>query len=1036
MIFNMESDFELALIKILTENGWEKEVLENRSQEDLLRNWANILFENNRDKDRLDEYPLTDSEMQQILEQIENLRTPLKLNSFINGKSVSIKRDNPNDKLHYGKEVSLKIYDRNEIAAGSSRYQIVRQPKFPTADKILNNRRGDVMLLINGMPVIHIELKRSGVPVSQSCNQIEKYSHEGVFTGLFSLVQIFVVMTPDESVYFANPGPEGKFNKDYYFHWEDFYNEPINDWNKVASTLLSIPMAHQLIGFYTVADDSDGVLKVMRSYQYFAANAISDKVAKTKWNDSNQLGGYIWHTTGSGKTMTSFKSAQLIASSKDADKVVFLMDRIELGTQSLKEYRSFANENESVQATENTYMLISKLKSSNPADTLIVTSIQKMSNIKEETDGLNAHDIELINNKRMVFIIDEAHRSTFGDMLVTIKRTFPKAIFFGFTGTPIQDENQKKKNTTANILGDELHRYSIADGIRDKNVLGFDPYKVLTYKDRDLRKVVALEKAKADTVEEAINDPKKQEIYYKYMKNVPMAGYKENTGNYIKGIEDFVPNSQYNNNSHRKVVVSDILDNWVTLSHNSKFHAILATSNIHEAIEYYRLFKEMDPGLKVTALFDPNIDNRDGVIFKEDGLKEIIYDYNHKYNQEFTIPTFSKMKKDISARLAHKRPYTRIESNPNQQIDLLIVVDQMLTGFDSKWINTLYMDKMLEYENIIQAFSRTNRLFGPDKPFGTIRYYRRPHTMERNIADAIKLYSGDKPFGLFVDKIIENLRKMNQLFEDISNLFKNAGIENFEKLPSEKDVCGKFVKIFNEFNNYLEAVKIQGFIWNKSIYENNETGEEITVLIDETTYNILLQRYKELSSGGGGIGGGEDVPYDIQTNLIEIDTGIIDSDYMNSRFDKYVKLFNEDVDQEELENAKKELHKSFASFSQEEQKYANMLLHDIERGDIQIKEGQTFIDYVNQYLYNAKNEEIHQVAVDLGLDEEKLKRIMSLHLSEDNINEFGRFEDLKSTVDKSKAKAYFEKKEGIKLIPPKVPVKVDIFLRKFITKNN
>lgn len=1011
MIFNMESDFELALIRILTENGWEKEVLKNSSQEDLLRNWANILFENNRDKDRLDEYPLTDSEMQQILEQIENLRTPLRLNSFINGKSVSIKRDNPNDKLHYGKEVSLKIYDRNEIAAGSSRYQIVRQPKFPTADKILNNRRGDVMLLINGMPVIHIELKRSGVPVSQSCNQIEKYSHEGVFTGLFSLVQIFVAMTPDESVYFANPGPEGKFNKDYYFHWADFYNEPINDWDKVASTLLSIPMAHQLIGFYTVADDSDGVLKVMRSYQYFAANAISDKVAKTKWNDSNQLGGYVWHTTGSGKTMTSFKSAQLIASSKDADKVVFLMDRIELGTQSLKEYRSFANENESVQATENTYMLISKLKSSNPADTLIVTSIQKMSNIKEETDGLNAHDIELINNKRMVFIIDEAHRSTFGDMLVTIKRTFPKAIFFGFTGTPIQDENQKKKNTTANILGDELHRYSIADGIRDKNVLGFDPYKVLTYKDRDLRKVVALEKAKADTVEEAINDPKKQEIYYKYMKNVPMAGYKDNTGNYIKGIEDFVPNSQYNNNSHRKVVVSDILDNWVTLSHNSKFHAILATSNIHEAIEYYRLFKEMDPGFKVTALFDPNIDNRDGVIFKEDGLKEIIYDYNHKYNQEFTIPTFSKMKKDISARLAHKRPYTRIESKPNQQIDLLIVVDQMLTGFDSKWINTLYMDKMLEYENIIQAFSRTNRLFGPDKPFGTIRYYRRPHTMERNIADSIKLYSGDKPFGLFVDKIIENLRKMNQLFEDISNLFKNEGIENFEKLPSEKDVCGKFVKIFNEFNNYLEAVKIQGFVWNKSTYENSETGEVITVLIDETTYNILLQRYKELSSGGGGIGGGEDVPYDIQPNLTEIDTGIIDSDYMNSRFDKYVKLFNEDVDQEELENAKKELHKSFASFSQEEQKYANMLLHDIERGDIRIKEGQTFIDYVNQYLYNAKNEEIHQVAVDLGLDEEKLKRIMSLHLSEDNINEFGRFEDLKSTVDKSKAKHILKRKK-------------------------
>ena len=282
MVFNKESDFEEALIKILSEKGWEKEVLKNYSEKDLLRNWANILFENNRNIDRLNDYPLTDSEMQQILEQIEALRTPLKLNGFINGKSVSIVRDNPDDKLHFGKEVSLKIYDRLEIAAGQSRYQIVQQPKFPTKSKLLNDRRGDLMLLINGMPVIHIELKRSGIPLSQAYHQIEKYSYEGIFTGLLSLVQIFVAMEPNEAVYFANPGTDGKFNQDYYFHWADFNNEPINEWNKVASTLLSIPMAHQLIGFYTVADDSDGVLKVMRSYQYFAASAISDKVAKGK----------------------------------------------------------------------------------------------------------------------------------------------------------------------------------------------------------------------------------------------------------------------------------------------------------------------------------------------------------------------------------------------------------------------------------------------------------------------------------------------------------------------------------------------------------------------------------------------------------------------------------------------------------------------------------------------------------------------------------------------------------------------------------
>ena len=1034
MIFNKESDFEEALIKILSEKGWEKEVLKNYSEQDLLRNWANILFENNRDIDRLNDYPLTDSEMQQILEQIEALRTPLKLNGFINGKSVSIVRDNPDDKLHLGKEVSLKIYDRREIAAGQSRYQIVQQPKFPTKSKLLNDRRGDLMLLINGMPVIHIELKKSGIPVSQAYNQIEKYSHEGIFSGLFSLVQIFVAMEPNEAVYFANPGPDGKFNPDYYFHWADFNNEPINEWDKVASTLLSIPMAHQLIGFYTVADDSDGVLKVMRSYQYFAASAISDKVAKAKWEGNNQLGGYVWHTTGSGKTMTSFKSAQLIASSKDADKVIFLMDRIELGTQSLKEYRGFADENESVQATENTNVLITKLKSSNPADTLIVTSIQKMSNIKDEAGGLNARDIELISDKRIVFIVDEAHRSTFGDMLLTIKNTFPKAMFFGFTGTPIQDENQKKKNTTSTVFGNELHRYSIADGIRDKNVLGFDPYKVLTFKDKDVRKVVALEKAKAQTEEEAISDPVKSKIFYKYMdaNQVGMVGHFDAKGDYIKGIEDYIPNVQYTTEEHTTMVVKDILENWVTLSHKSKFHAIFATSSIPEAINYYRLFKAMKPHLKVTALFDPSIDNNGGVQFKEDGLVEIISDYNEKYGQEFSIPTFAKMKKDIAARLAHKKPYERIANEPAKQIDLLIVVDQMLTGFDSKWINTLYMDKVLQYENIIQAFSRTNRLFGPDKPFGTIRYYRKPHTMERNINAAVKLYSGDRPLGLFVQHLIDNLKQMNELFESITDLFADSGIENFEKLPDDTSACRKFAKDFNEFNSYLEAAKIQGFKWNVLSYVDEETGEVIDVTIDENTYLILVLRYKELTGGGGGTGG-DDVPYDLAGYITEIDTGLIDADYMNSRFDKYIKLLSvEGTTKEAIEQAETELHKTFATLSQEEQKYANIFLHDIQRGDVKVAEGKSLRDYINEYLSKARNDQIHRISVAIGVDENMLRNVMGLKLNENNLNEFGRYDELKKTVDKAKAKEYFEKVEGTKIIPPKVNVKVDKLLRDFI----
>lgn len=1041
MTFTSEADFEQAVINVLREKGWgDHDVIRNPTEEDLLQNWAKILFNNNKDMDRLNNVPLTASEMQQILEQINTLKTPLKLNGFINGKSVSIKRDNPDDTLHYGKEISLKIYDRLEIAAGQSCYQIVQQPKFRTRSPILNNRRGDLMLLINGMPVIHIELKKSGIPVSQACNQIEKYSQEGVFSGIFALVQVFVAMEPNECVYFANPGVDGRFNKDYYFHWADFNNELINEWKKVASTLLSIPMAHQLIGCYTVADDADGVLKVMRSYQYYAANAISDKVAKNNWKSSSSLGGYIWHTTGSGKTMTSFKSAQLIANSKNADKVIFLMDRIELGTQSLEEYRAFADNGEDVQATEDTEILVSKLKSNTPQNTLIVTSIQKMGVMCRENNELNSKDIELITGKRIVFIIDEAHRSTFGDMLRSIKNLFAHAMFFGFTGTPIKDENLKKDSTTATIFGDELHKYSIADGIRDKNVLGFDPYKILTYKDKDLRKAVALHKAKAKDEIEALNDPAKKEIYNKFMHEMKMTGHKDIAGEYIKGIEDYIPKSQYQRIEHQKAVVTDIVDNWLDHSQNFKFHAIFATSSIPEAITYYRLLKSASTAknlnLKITALFDPNIDNGGDISFKEDGLVEIIEDYNKRYEQDFSLKNSSKFKKDIASRLAHKKPYTNIQRYPDKQIDLLVVVDQMLTGFDSKWINALYMDKVLKYEAVIQAFSRTNRLFGADKPFGTIRYYRCPHTMEQNINKAVKLYSGDKPLSLFADRLEGNLKKLNSIFDSILELFKNAKIENFEKLPEDLSERGEFAKLFKDFNNTLEAAKIQGFKWGKLEYEFKDPKPKrlARLNLDETTYFILVQRYKELIGNGGGSGGYEEVPFEIESYITEIDTGKIDADFMNSRFDKYCKTLN-NGDPLEIEATLDELHKTFASMTQEEQKFANIFIHDIQSGDAKIEANKTFKEYIIEYQTREKDEQIHLIVENFGLDEIKLRKLMSLNINAQNINDFGRFDDLKNSVDRTKAKDYFEELSGCLLPIFKVNMKIDEYLRNILINN-
>lgn len=570
----------------------------------------------------------------------------------------------------------------------------------------------------------------------------------------------------------------------------------------------------------------------------------------------------------------------------------------------------------------------------------------------------------------------------------------------------------------------------------------------MTYKDKDLRKAVALLKAKANTESEAFADPKKKEIYNHYMTKVAMAGHSKADGKYIKGIEDELPNTQYTRDEHQEKVVEDILDNWISLSQNSKFHAIFATSSIPEAIQYYRRLKRANPSLKVTALFDPNIDEGSAyastTAFKQAGLIEIIEDYNARYGQDYGLATHAKFKKDIAARLAHKKPYLRIDSTPEKQIDLLIVVDQMLTGFDSKWLNTLYMDKVLRYENIIQAFSRTNRLYKEnEKPFGTIRYYRYPHTMENNIKAAVELYSGNKPVGLFVDKLPDNLAKMNTLYSEIAELFSNAGVHNFEKLPTEKSVCAQFAKLFTKFNEHLEAAKIQGFTWSKLTYTftKEKHKSDITLLLDENTYLIMVLRYKELSTGSNGGVRIDDVPFEISGHLTEIDTGKIDADYMNSRFEKYLKIFEQnDVSHADTQKILDELHKSFASLTQEEQKFANIFLHDVQRGDVKPEKNKTFREYVTEYIANAKNEQIIELVNVLGSTDGtnitafniRLTRMMNAGITAANINEFGRFDDLKSFVDKNKAKAYFEQLEGVSISPFKINMKIDTLLQEFI----
>lgn len=1036
--FDKESEFESALCEVLKQHGWESEVLMHPTEEELVDNWAKIIYGMNQEQERLGSYPLTPSEMQQIIDQVNMWHTPYEINKRINGKEIVIKRDNPEDIRNCGKEVYLKIYDPEEISAGQSRYQIVRQPHFKTAHPLAGDRRGDVMLLINGMPLFHIELKRSHKDVSEAIFQQKRYMHEGVFSkGIFSMVQIFVAMTPASSRYFANPGNEDGFVKECQFHWADFNNDEIFDWQRVATELLMIPMAHQLIGYYTIADDKDQTLKVLRSYQYYAVNSICDATHKTNWDLKGNKGGYIWHTTGSGKTMTSFKTAQLIANSGDADKVVFLLDRIELSIQSLDEYRGFAGEDETIQDTQNTLILVNKLKSSEKDEKLIVTSIQKMANIKD--NPLVAQEtINQIGKKRLVFIVDECHRSVWGEMLIKIQHTFPKALLFGFTGTPVFKENAKKEVTTETLFGNMLHKYTIAHAIPDKNVLGFDVYKEITYSnERELREKAAFYHLDIHSLDEIKDDADKMKIYNRFMNDLQMnADYIENF-QLKHGIEYYLPKGKkdiYQQPIHHQLVAQNIASKFERLSRNYKFHAMLATQNIPEAIAYYKIFKEQYSHLNVACVFDENIDNSDEGIVKEDAILEMLDDYNTKYNHQFGLANYGRYKKDVAKRLAHKKPYTNIEHDHSQQIDLLIVVTQMLTGYDSKWVNTLYVDKLLTYVDIIQAFSRTNRIFNEiEKPWGTIVYYAFPNTMEQNIEDALELYV-DQPLGVFVDKLEQNLKAINALFLHIRDIFFANNIMNFEKLPESPADRNMFAKDFSVMTRMIESAKLQGFLWEESeyVFEHETSVTKVTMEFDEMTYQILLQRYRELY-GPTPPGKDREFDYPEDAYITEIGTGKIDAEYINSKFQKFIKqLYAEGPGSEQTREALKELHKTFATLSQKDQRTAILILHDIQRGDLRPEPGKTLLDYINKYQLKELDDQTRILHEATGVDLSKLRKIMTSGVTEENLDEFQQFSALRQTMDKDKTITFIEMVEGNPVLAPFLMTKWSFLLKEFI----
>ncbi len=642
-------------------------------------------------------------------------------------------------------------------------------------------------------------------------------------------------------------------------------------------------------------------------------------------------------------------------------------------------------------------------------------------------------------------------------MLAGIKKTFPTALYFGFTGTPIYESNKKHDNTTTTVFGNELHRYSIADGIRDGNVLGFDPYMVLTYSDHDIKEAVALKEVGESSPEAAMLNPKTQKKYQEFLR-LPMVGKKDADGKYEKGIEDYIDASQYKldkgnpdngvlpkpiEKQHPYQVVLEILKNWRTLSVNGKFHAIFATSSIPEACDYYHLFKQIMgknglPSLKIAGVFDETIGNDSNAIPKEDALLEMISDYNEQFDQSFSIPKYDLYKKDVAKRLAHKKDYLGIErQHPEMQLNLVIVVDQMLTGFDSKWVNTLYLDKVLKFENLVQAFSRTNRIFGKDKPFGIVKWYRYPHTMKKRMEDAFELYSGSNPYGVFVEKLEKNLNNINATYSLIKTIFDNGGVQNFSTIdPLTIAERAKFAKEFASLARLINAAIIQGFIWEKStyIFEHDNRDSVVKVLFDHSTYITIAQRYKELFKRIPPYDGRNN-PFDIDATAIEIQTDKIDSAFVTERFKKWLVALYEGKEEAIVNTLNQQLHESFSALSAEDQKFANQILFDIQNGTLKVNDDSaSFMDYITRYKVKKMNDQIHKFAEKLGLDEKLLRDLMSAKPNSTNLNDYGRFDALIKTLNPTIAQTYYLESTGKKMPIPLVRVKAENLTRDFVVK--
>ncbi|NMA85554.1 MAG: type I restriction endonuclease subunit R [Epulopiscium sp.] len=770
--YQSEYELENKLIKYLVDKkDYERVAIKGMEElEDNLRINLNKL-----NKDVLNGKPLSDSEFERIL-------------VYLMGKSVYQSAKQLRDKFLLIRD------DQSEAYISFISFENPSKNNFQVANQITvkgtHENRYDVTILCNGFPIVQVELKRRGMAIKQAFNQVCRYARH-TYGGLFKYIQIFVISNGVNTKYFANSDQHYKF--EFTFYWTDVANNRKSHLVEFSEEFFEHKHLIDMLNEYMIINDTDKALMVMRPYQIWATKALVKQALETANNS------YIWHSTGSGKSLVGFKTAQILAKNEHIKKVVFVVDRQDLDAQSVEEFNKF--EKDSVDTTDNTRTLIKQLKDNN--NTLIVTTVQKL--YKAVSTERYAKSLEYLENEKIIFIVDECHRTQFGEMNTQIRRFFKKAQYFGFTGTPRFAQNAGPGGMkTSDIFGRCLHTYLLKDAISDNNVLGFSVEYIKTFEGQfdedDDEKVYGINKAEV-----------------------------------------------FESNERIELVANHIVQYYDAKTVNRKYNALFSVPSINVLIKYYDTFKSIDHDLRIGAVFSyqANMDLEEGQEHHQDALLRIMQDYNKEYGTSFDISSYGAYKKDITKRLKKK------------DIDLVIVVNQLLTGFDSKVTNSLFVDKNLEYHDLLQAYSRTNRVFETQKLWGNIICYR---NLKKNTDEAIKLFNNSDNTDIVIQRDFNDYLKMFR--EALNELYKITPTPcDVDKLKGEKEKV-KFVHSFKriaqlllalntfvefEFDDAIIGIDEQTYEDFKSkyldIYEETKTikeSPELTSVLDDIDFNIEL----------------------------------------------------------------------------------------------------------------------------------------------------------------------------------------------------